>query len=265
MKELNLSCKSFLAQIIHFVAVPVFFVTFMLIYAPFDSKDFIGAGRDLFSFNIVILSCIVLVTLVGLRLAFYFIWRKRAISVFSYCLWCVGEVLIIAHFFALFIVLMAKGQMTYFNVLAKSLEICFLVLVYPYALIGLVLSLLNDKSEQSDTTSSLIRFIDEYQRQKLVIDSRAILYISAEENYVRIFYLDAGKVKNYLLRNSMKSIDSMVSDRGLVRCQRSYYVNPQHVIVLRKDKEGQIQAELDTESITVPVSKTYYQSLSAVL
>lgn len=265
MKEINHNLNSFRAQIIHFVAIPVFFVAFMLIYAPFDSKAFIGAGRDLYSFNFVILSCIVFVTLVGLRLAFFFIWRKRALSVFWYCLWCVGEVLIIAHFFTLFIVLMAKGGMTYFYVLAKSLEICFLVLIYPYLLIGLILSLIADKPDSIDSTSSLIRFADEYKRQKLVIDSRAILYISAEENYVRIFYLDAGRVKNYLLRNSMKSLESMVSDKGLVRCQRSYFVNPQHIIVLRKDKEGQIMAELDTESITVPVSKTYYQSLSAVL
>ena len=53
---------------------------------------------------------------------------------------------------------------------------------------------------------------------------------------------------------------------GIIRCQRSYFVNPRHVTVLRRDKEGMIQAELDTTpGRQVPVSPKYYEQLSKML
>ena len=53
---------------------------------------------------------------------------------------------------------------------------------------------------------------------------------------------------------------------GIIRCQRSYFVNPRHVTVLRRDKEGFIQAELDVNnSKPVPVSPKYYEQLSKML
>ena len=64
----------------------------------------------------------------------------------------------------------------------------------------------------------------------------------------------------------MKSIDEICQDNGLVRCHRSYYINPSHVKVLRKDKEGVILAEIEsTNNIRIPVSKTYYNHLAELL
>ena len=64
----------------------------------------------------------------------------------------------------------------------------------------------------------------------------------------------------------MKSIDEICQENGLVRCHRSYYINPSYVKVLRKDKEGVILAEIDsTNNIRIPVSKTYYNHLAELL
>jgi DNA-binding LytR/AlgR family response regulator len=94
----------------------------------------------------------------------------------------------------------------------------------------------------------------------------AILYISAEENYVNIYYTDNGRVKSYVLRSSMKALDELCQDHGLIRCHRSYYINPAHVKVLRKDREGLVHAELDvTDVMDIPVTKRYYDRLSELL
>ena len=64
----------------------------------------------------------------------------------------------------------------------------------------------------------------------------------------------------------MKSIDELCQDNGLVRCHRSYFVNPAYVKVLRKEKEGVIYAEMETKDIVhVPVSKRYYDRLAELL
>ena len=64
----------------------------------------------------------------------------------------------------------------------------------------------------------------------------------------------------------MKAIDEICQENGLVRCHRSYYINPSFVKVLRKDKEGVIFAEMDSRGmVRIPVSKTYYDRLAELL
>ena len=64
----------------------------------------------------------------------------------------------------------------------------------------------------------------------------------------------------------MKAIDELCQDNGLLRCPRSYYINPSHVKVLRKDKEGVVYAELDEKDVMhIPVTKKYYDRLSDLL
>ena len=72
--------------------------------------------------------------------------------------------------------------------------------------------------------------------------------------------------KEYSLRQTMRGIEDLMAKHGIVRCQRSYFVNPRHVKVLRRDKEGMIQAELDVTAMhPVPVSPKYYEQLSKML
>ena len=112
----------------------------------------------------------------------------------------------------------------------------------------------------------LIRFADTTGRLKLVIAHDVLLYIEAQENYVRVHYLEGEQLKEYSLRQSMRGIEELMERHGIVRCQRSYFINPRHVKVLRRDKEGFIQAELDVPHIKpVPVSPKYYEEVSRLL
>ena len=67
-------------QVWYFLAAPLFFMAFLLVYCPFDSKTFLDAGRGLFYFNVSILFSILFVTLVITRLAFHFIFRGRQLE-----------------------------------------------------------------------------------------------------------------------------------------------------------------------------------------
>lgn len=267
-REIPQVIKKLPSQILFFIGIPVFFLAFVLIYDPLGSQELIDAGRGLFSFNITMLTCIALTCLVGCRVAFHYVWRRRHMRWTWYVEWCIAETLIISLFFSLYIYLMFKGQRAYFPVLGDCIRFTFLVLIFPYALISMGLTIVGLKEEalEDNREESLMRFPDYSQRIKLVIAPAAILYIAAQENYIRVFYLDAGRVKDYVLRNSMKALEEPLVKHGLQRCHRSYFVNPKHIKVLRKDAEGQILAELDSpEPLEVPVSKRYHEAISSLL
>ena len=63
----------------------------------------------------------------------------------------------------------------------------------------------------------------------------------------------------------MKALESLCEGKGLVRCHRSYIINPSHVKALSKGKEGLIEAEMDIECPPIPVSKRMYDDLSSLL
>lgn len=266
MDQLSSIFHKFSTQIWYFLAIPVFFMCFILIYVPFGAREFFDAGRDMYAFNVTMCICIIFGCAVAVRSIFYSIFRKREISYLGYSFWCLGEVMVMSLFCALYMWLIYRIQMPYFSVLGTCAKICILTLDIPYLVITLLLCLFSaGDGQQEPDADALVRFTDNQQRLKLVIASSAILYIEAEENYVRIHYLESGIEKEYVLRNSMKTIDELVSRHGLVRSHRSYVLNPLHVKVLRKDKDGVILAELDAVTKEIPVSKKHYESLSALL
>jgi DNA-binding LytR/AlgR family response regulator len=159
--------------------------------------------------------------------------------------------------------------MPYFEAFTVSFKYLFLTLLIPYVILALSLRLYEYHTRSEEQTSQALnrmRFYDDRHNLKIVLTSDSILYITAEENYVNIYYTDNDKVKSYVLRSSMKALDELCQDHGLIRCHRSYYVNPLHVKVLRKDKEGIVYAELDARDMMhIPVTKRYYDRLSEML
>lgn len=264
--------KRFTSQIWYFIIIPVSFFLFILLYTPFETKDLLSSGRDLFAFNTTMLTSILLVFMVCARLGFHFIWRNREISVAGYSFWCLGEAVAAAFFMALYLYLMNRSDLPYFSVLGSCIKLSILTSIYPYLLITLLLLLQTNMLNSCDTVdsfqnedNSLIRFTDTSQRLKLAIAPSSVVYVEAEENYVRIHYLENGRLSDYVLRNSMKNVEDIVGRSGLVRSHRSFIVNPSHVKLLRKDKEGVIVADFDVETAPVPVSKKYYDNLVNLL
>ncbi len=218
------------------------------------------------AFNTTMLFCILFGVLLISRLLLYVLRRFFVPTWLAYSLWIFGEVLVASLFMALYVTLMYHGEYPYFDVVGLCLFFNLIVLSLPYVIISLsvVASEANDVGEPSE--GGLIRFHDNTQKLKLVVAADALMYVKAEENYVRIKYLENGVIKDYVLRNTMKSLEPLLQKYGLVRCQRSFFVNPKHVKVLRKDKQGVVVAELDINGAdTIPVSPKYYDALERLL
>lgn len=262
--------SGFIPQLMHILLLPAFFIAFCLLYAPFGILTYFETPKAGYSFNILMLTIIIMLTLALSRTILYLIGKKKDISGWHYVIWCCIEVFIASCFMALYTILVIQDGSDYFDTLSKCMKYSYLSLVYPYVIMSL-LHLINEYQTgitMKDGTNGegLMKFYDEHRRLKFSIVPSSILYIRSESNYIRIFYEDSSKVKEFMLRCSMKSIEQPAAVRGLVRCHRSYFVNPQHVTVLRKGNDGFIYAHLDNDSVQdVPVSKQYYDSLSEIL
>ena len=243
----------------------VFFFTFIVVYRPFGSEEMLDMGRSLFFFNTAIMMCIVLVTTIVTRLVYFLLYKFVNHTWWEFSGFCMLEMVIITYFLALYLFLMRHDGRIYFEYVGLCTQYSFLVLLFPYFGITIVCALVGKRESNLAEQKGLIRFSDTSRQVKAVLDNKSILYIEAKDNYVIIYYLDNGKVKNYQLRNTMNAIAPLVEPYNIFRCQRSYYVNLSHINALRKDPNDMISAELDAENIVVPVSRKLYRDISAKL
>ena len=274
MKTNNFLLSKYSNQLWYFILIPLFFLVFVIIYTPFhidesvlgDYPSIIKTQSGRYQFNIVMIMCILFLVLALSRTLLYIFRKSLGNDRGNYFIWIAGEFLTMSLFTALYVSLITKGEMTFFNALLYTFIYLLTVLIYPYAIITLSQILRTSRSSkvaEVDETASRVRFYDDKHTLKFVVASAAILYIEAQENYVRIHYLDADQVKSYQLRATMKKLEDSMSSNGLVRCHRSYFVNPRHIHALRKDKDNYIYAEIDDSAHTaIPISKKYYDEVS---
>ncbi|MBR1515967.1 MAG: LytTR family transcriptional regulator [Paludibacteraceae bacterium] len=252
------------------IGIPAFFLIFTTLYRPmrvYDLFNMVAVKPDgLFSFNVTIVSCILLGVMAISRTLMAITYHRSRMTRMSWWLWQVAELVGMSLFVSLYLTLMYKGQYTYYGMAGISMGVLVMTLVYPYTILYLIWSAMAAKEEAPVEDDSLMRFRDQQKQVKLIIASAAVLYIEAKDNYVIIKYKDGDIVKEYTLRSSMVALQELMHKHGLVRCQRSYYINPAHVKVLRKDKEGIITAELTTPNLkAIPVSPRYYDALANLL
>ncbi len=265
MNEIPAIFRRFMPQLLHIVVLPVFFFVFMLIHRSLGIESFLG--HEWFGVHLTIISCIILVCIGITRMLYYFLPMQFNYSL--YIFWCLVEVVFTSFFVALYLWLVLEKPMPYFEFLISSFKFLFFTLLFAFVITGLSLRLYDYHKKDVEPeiySSQRMRFYDSLHNLKLVLMPSSILYISAEENYVNIYYKENEKVRDYSLRNSMKALDEICQENGLVRCHRSFYINPAHVKVLRKDRDGIMYAEMNAEDVRhIPVSKTYYGRLSDML
>ena len=107
----------------------------------------------------------------------------------------------------------------------------------------------------------MIRFTDEKGNVKLVVGTDRVICLESAGNYVTVCYDDESKLVRYSLRNTLKGLETIASNNGLVRCHRSYFVNLSHIRTLKRTTQG-VFAEIDHPGIEdIPVSKSYASEL----
>ena len=252
----------------HLIGIPLFALGLFLLFCPFAFKTY-NISFSKYSFHAVMIFCIILGVLLASRLPMLFISRKTQFTQRLYFFLCLFEVVFSSGFTALYLWLVAHKSEAYFMYFGYAFVYLAMAMIVPYIILYQHFTILEKEEALDDanhqSSNEKIRFYDERGNMKLIVAQSSVLYIQSDENYLRIYYLDEGKINTYLLRSSMKRIEDMCAKNGLIRCHRSYFVNKNRVEVLQKEKDF-TYAILDVQNAArIPVSKNYYDQIAAIL
>ena len=251
------------SNLICLITIPAFWLCFAVLYKPHMLEALLNTGDSMYNFNATIIMCILSGIMLISRGLFMAIHRTLKLNWLKFIFWQFCELITMSFFMALYVTLMYHSEFTYFYIVGQCIFQLLSILIYPYIILNIAFAYIAKLEENTIFDDSLMRFQDNTKKLKLMIAASAVLYIEADENYVHVRYMEGERSKDYALRASMKSLEELMLKHGLVRCQRSYYINPQHIKVLRRDKEGLITAELDVPNQkSIPVSPKYYDALS---
>lgn len=118
-------------------------------------------------------------------------------------------------------------------------------------------------TEPSSPSSKIINFFDEKDELQLSLRLDHIYFLESAENYVNIYYMNKANTERFTLRSTLKKQQEKLEKYGFLRCHRSYLVNFDNILLLRKDKDGPYLDFGVTNMPQIPVSKTYLDAVTA--
>ena len=257
--------------VIQIVFTTVFAYIFINLYKPFGAGEWYDVSWWVFSFASGVLVVSGMLVVLASRLFMFWIKRTRPVSILYYVLMTAGEIIFMALLYALLEQWVLNDIRPFAVLLYFALQNTALILLIPY----LISVLFFEWQEKKMSLEKLIRqlsykahfipFKDEKGTLRLTIKANDLIFLESSDNYVTIHYESSGKMKSYLIRNTLKQFEKDLTVFPLLRCHRSYMVNIHHVKLMKREK-GLVQLLMDdTGQHTIPVSKTYDAHVSKVL
>ena len=255
----------------------LFALVFLNLYIPFSDTAWFGLGRSanfLFTAGFMFLAMLILVVS---RIIMYKSQDKFDMTYLQYVLWSLGEVFLICLLYTFVTVDIARPERPdYFSILSKALLYGMVALVIPYIISGMFISIVEknrtirrmrgkaaEYQEKVRHQAGQITFFDNSGALRFSVSSIDLYYIESDDNYINVWYSDKnGALKMYMLRCSLKDVETRFKGTTLLRCHRKYIVNLLKAKVLRKEKDGYF-IDLDSDAIApIPVSKTYSDNVT---
>lgn len=243
------------------VVVFVFCLIFLNVFEPFNigrwysDSGFIKFLR-LSSYGFVI-AIVFLFTQFPLRKFF----KITEFKIKTYLIWLIIEIALIN---LVYIILYGNPIGNFINDLEFSLKYTLLSIWLPYSFAILIVYFRNHRIEiESLKTNAnkpaekrLIVFRDENGKIKFSVLASDLLLIESTDNYVSIFYILQNKLQRKLLRNTLKNLEEMLKENAIIRCHRSFMVNPANVEFMQKNGK-KLHIKIKHFDKSIPVSEKY--------
>ena len=113
--------------------------------------------------------------------------------------------------------------------------------------------------------NTLISFKESSNKTKLSLRLEDLLYVESSDNYVVIFYSNGNSIEKIMLRNTIKQLEQELTPYEIIRCHRSYMVNPINISRKEKTSKGLNLYFRKFETTVVPVSKSYISELEKII
>lgn len=255
--------------------VLTFSFVFMAVYTPFSYT----AWFSLTDMRHLMLTAIfyvgALLMLWASKHLMYRVQNRVRFTFAKYIAWLLAEVVAISLFYTLFTsVFILPFDKPSWIILLKAVWCVLMIMAIPYTIQTLYaaykakteeLQMLQYEmslgSEQAVTYPSLINLYDYNGTLKLTINADSLYYMESQDNYVKIFYINNGKLLSYMLRCRTKAIEENLAGTSMVRCHRSYMVNVMKINNIRKKGKARYVILDNGDIKPIPVSKSYFKNL----
>ncbi|MDP3451972.1 MAG: LytTR family DNA-binding domain-containing protein [Bacteroidales bacterium] len=255
--------KRNIVRLVSFTAI--FALVFINIYKPFSSLVWYPVSEFMFFvYSSLVILTGVLVVIIS-RIIMYLYSRRHPVSYWKYSIWVLSEITFMSLFYTIYTLSISRDKDT-MEVFQSSFINTALVLLLPYTVLWFYfgwkessskLEIIEKEGIPDEISPRNITLKDEKGVLRLSVNSSDLLYIESSDNYVVIYYSNKGKIKKYLLRNTLKSIERDLTGGRVVRCHRSTLVNLERVKVIRRDREG-LFLEMDIDGVPdLSVSASY--------
>jgi len=105
----------------------------------------------------------------------------------------------------------------------------------------------------------------ENSKDKLVVNSSDLIYITSIGNYIQAFYLKEKELKSILLRNTLKQTEDQLKDNHfMIKCHRAFIVNKNKVVRVKGNSQG-LRLVLDGTDEEIPVSRNLSKNLMDII
>ena len=186
-----------------------------------------------------------------------------------------AEVVIISLFYTHFtFVFVQPVEESVANIALKAFGCILLIIAIPYTILTLYAAYRTKTEElqmlqyemsltsaESVVYPSLINLYDYNGALKLTINSDSLYYMESQDNYVKIYYENQGKLLSYMLRCRTKAIEENLAETSMVRCHRSYMVNVMKINHIKKVGKARYIVLTNDDIKPIPVSKSYFKNL----
>lgn len=262
-------------QLIGTVTFSVLFaLVFLLIYIPFSDTAWFGLGGSGTFLHTLIYTSGAIIFLSVSRALMYRSQRFFEMSYLTYIIWCMSEIVLISIGYSW--ITMEIGYLNgelWGEVFRRAIIYVFIALGVPYIISAMYFAIIDknntirlmnyenvvtDEAPKPSATTQRITLFDNNGTLKLSLSPDSLLYIEADDNYIKVWYTDnKGELKQYMLRCRLKTVEESFKGSGLVRCNRKYIVNIKKVATLRKEDDGYLLDLINDEIPPLPVTKTY--------
>jgi hypothetical protein len=239
----------------------LFCVIFLNVFEPFNiarwysDSGFIQFLR-LSSYGFVI-ALVFLFTQFPLRRIF----KIQHFTFKTWVLWLLTEIALIN---VAYIFLYGNPIGNFKNDLLFSAKYTLMSIWLPYSFAVLILYFKKHQEEiemlknvpQKLSVSNLVVFKDENGKIRYSVRTPDLLLLESTDNYVTVFYMLENKLQRILLRNSLKTLESELKNNGIVRCHRSFMINPNSIEFMQRDGK-KFLLKLKNIERKIPVSEKY--------
>ncbi len=256
------------------ISIGLFVTLFMLVFQPFGLSVYQGSNRVLIitGFGLVTFF-ILIVDLFVIQFSLKKLFRRKSWTVMKQILWLVWIIFTIGTGNYLYSAILFSYWSWYgflmFQVYTLSvgmMPIVVLTILKQNILLSQNLKSVKEfnaglNRKDNVVENQMVCLMAENQKDKIEMALSDLLYIESSGNYIKVFYVKDGTLRNTLLRCTLKrAMLQMEKYSAMVKCHRAFLININKIKQVKGNSQG-LRLALSHIETEIPVSRNFSKRL----